>query len=158
MSKYIIALFICIQFSSCGQAIIKGIPVTDDEYAHFFASAYITEIGRQHQLDWWQNTLMILGVSVAKEVYDMSSTGFSIRDIAFNLAGVAFTYIINPDSNKNQPAPQTPESKRNKPEKKLIVLRPSSAKETLVGLNKIDLGTEADREPDTQDLVTAMTE
>lgn len=76
-------------------AAIDGIPLKDDQYAHIFGSAYITEVCKSADLEWWQTGLILLGAGVAKEIYDMKSTGFNWGDIGLNFAGLGLSYSVD---------------------------------------------------------------
>ena len=93
--RLIVLSLLIIVFGVSGlNAEIRGINIRDDEYAHFFQGAWMAEVAKSNNLEWWQSGLIVLGISVAKEVYDMQSTGFSYRDIAFDLGGVLVSYSL----------------------------------------------------------------
>lgn len=92
MKKTIISLVFIVILSSNAFAKIAGVPIEDDQYAHMFGSAYMTEVGKKAGMDWWQTSLMVLGVSYAKEMSDTNSTGFNTADISFGMVGVAMSY------------------------------------------------------------------
>lgn len=98
MNKYlIIALAIVFMFltSVTANAAVKGLPFTDDQYAHAFGSAYLTKVCKDIDLDFFQTTLVIVGLGVAKELYDMNSTGFNSGDILTNCSGLVLAYSFD---------------------------------------------------------------
>ena len=89
--SFIITILLCINSHSE----FKGVQIRDDHYAHIFFSAYISEICKDHELDPLQTTLIMTGIGILKELWDMESTGFSIDDICFNISGVCLSYSID---------------------------------------------------------------
>ena len=89
----LVCTFMIISTSSI-QAAVNGIGLKDDQYAHIFFSAWATDVCRANKLEWWQTGLVILGLGVAKEMYDSRTTGFDVRDIQYNFIGYAISYAV----------------------------------------------------------------
>ena len=94
-SVAILILLILMALPNMSHGAIDGIDLKDDAYAHIFFSAWITDVCRNKDLAWWQSGLIVLGASVAKEVYDQRSTGFNTQDISFSMSGAALSHIVS---------------------------------------------------------------
>ena len=98
MNKYLIAILIVVFMfltQVTAQAAVKGLPFTDDQYAHAFGSAYIAKVCKDKDLDFWQTTAVFIGLGVVKELYDMNSTGFDAGDILTNCSGLVLAYSFD---------------------------------------------------------------
>jgi len=97
MSKILLALiFAFFVFGATNaHSAIKGIPVSDDQYAHAFGSMYLTKLCKSYDLGVIETVGINLALGIAKELYDMNSTGFNTGDIGVNLCGVGLAYSVD---------------------------------------------------------------
>lgn len=81
--------------ASHSSAAIKGIPVTDDQYAHLFGSAYISKVCQDNDIEFIETIGIMMAIGVLKEIYDINSTGFNVGDIGWNVSGVFLAYSVD---------------------------------------------------------------
>jgi hypothetical protein len=95
IKTFTIAILAILILSTNTFSAIDGIGIKDDEYAHIFFSAWVTDVCNNNNFEWWQTGLLVLGSSVAKEVYDTQKTGFSSKDIGFSLSGYTLSSLVS---------------------------------------------------------------
>lgn len=93
--KIIIALFVLIIFFNPVQAAFDNVPISDDQYAHIFGSAFITQVCTNNDIDPFTTFFIVMGIGVIKEVYDIGRTGFSFQDLTYNAVGVGFSLSVD---------------------------------------------------------------
>lgn len=91
----IVACLVLMLWGNSLNAVIQGVPLKDDEYAHIFTSAWVAQVCRENNFDFWQSSALMFGAGVAKELYDMRSTGFNTADIGLNMVGVILSYSVS---------------------------------------------------------------
>ena len=92
-AKQALIILFMLAFSLCSFATIKGLPFTDDNYAHLLSGAYATEWLANNDIEGLDALAVVTVLALAKELILDNSP--STDDIAFSISGYFLAQLLN---------------------------------------------------------------
>ena len=94
MKKIMVICLLFILMSTRISASILGMSVQDDKLVHLTTAGWITAVCNKYEMEWWQSGLVVLSMSMLKEMTDAQHTGMDSEDVNWAMAGWALAFPV----------------------------------------------------------------